>query len=75
MATLLCLPLPVNAQASVPGVETLDLTQAPIGLATIAIFVLACQLVMMEEFLSCANQGRYSWPPVLSGFDRLSSRA
>ena len=51
MATLLCLLLPVDAQASVPGVETLDLPQAPVGLATIAIFVLACLLSAM----TCVN--------------------
>ncbi len=47
---LFCCPLPATAQAALSGGETLDLTQAPIGLFTIGVFVLAYLLVMTEEF-------------------------
>jgi hypothetical protein len=48
--TLLCSPFPATAQAALSSGETLDLTQAPVGLFSIGVFVLAYLLVMTEEF-------------------------
>lgn len=50
IAAVLTLATPMAALAR-EGTERLDLTTAPVGLAALAIFVLAYLLVMAEEFL------------------------